>query len=110
MNIVKKIEEGKCTIQELENLLEEKNPIVLYHALTHIGKEGLRTEEIIKKLSELSSKREPQDKLIGHYKVGDLAIATMIKLGEKEDEITGFKILDEFEKKMVFRLFEEIEW
>ncbi|ADM70105.2 hypothetical protein GMA19_02300 [Paenibacillus polymyxa E681] len=61
-------------------------------------------------LQSVSSKREPQDKLIGHYKVGDLAIATMIKLGEKEDEMTGFKILDEFEKKMVFRLFEEIEW
>ncbi|WP_342428931.1 hypothetical protein [Paenibacillus sp. FSL L8-0158] len=110
MNIVKKIEEGKCSIQELENLLEEKNPIVLYHAMTHIGKESIRTEEIIKKLSGLSLKREPQDKLIGHYKVGDLAIATMIKLGEKENEISGFKILDDFEKKMVFRLFEEVEW
>ncbi|MGW9531008.1 hypothetical protein ACWHAM_25545, partial [Paenibacillus terrae] len=98
------------SIDELENLLEEKNPIVLYHAMTHIGKEGFRTEEIIKKLSELSLKREPQDKLLGHYKVGDLAIATMIKLGEKEDEISGFEILDEFEKKMVFRLFEEVEW
>ncbi|MDQ0050616.1 hypothetical protein J2T18_004956 [Paenibacillus polymyxa] len=78
--------------------------------MTHIGKEGIRTEEIFKKLNGLSLKREHQDKMIGHYKVGDLAIATMIKLGEKEDEITGFKILDEFEKKMVFRLFEEIEW
>jgi hypothetical protein len=35
---------------------------------------------------------------------------TMIKLGKKEDEISGIKILDEFEKKIVFRLFEEIEW
>ncbi|AUS26578.1 MULTISPECIES: hypothetical protein [Paenibacillus] len=110
MNIVKKLEEGKCSIDELENLLEEKNPIVLYHAMTHIGKEGIRAEEILKKLNELSLKREPQDKLLGTYKVGDLAIATMIKLGEKEDEITGFEILDEFEKKMLFRLFEEVEW
>ncbi|MGY5486906.1 hypothetical protein [Paenibacillus sp. ALE2] len=110
MNIVKKLEEGKCSIDELENLLEEKNPIVLYHAMTHIGKEGIRAEEILKKLNELSLKREPQDKLLGTYKVGDLAIATMIKLGEKEDEITGFEILVEFEKKMLFRLFEEVEW
>ncbi|CCC85182.1 hypothetical protein PPM_2245 [Paenibacillus polymyxa M1] len=94
----------------MENLLEEKNPIVLYHAMTHIGKESIHTEEIIKKLSGLSLKREPQDKLLGHYKVGDLAIATMIKLGEKESEISGFKILDDFEIKMVFRLFEEVEW
>ncbi|MEE4570406.1 hypothetical protein V2U94_22570 [Paenibacillus polymyxa] len=42
--------------------------------------------------------------------MGDLAIATMIKLGEKENEISGFKILDDFEKKMVFRLFDEVEW
>ncbi|MBU9709526.1 hypothetical protein KSP24_21725 [Paenibacillus sp. AK121] len=110
MNILRKMEEGKCSIDELENLLEEKNPIVLYHAMAHIGKEGIRTEKIIKKLSELSLKREPQCKLIGHYKVGDLAIATMIKLGEKENEISGFKILDDFEKKMVFRFFDEVEW
>ncbi|WP_049825182.1 hypothetical protein [Paenibacillus sp. 1-18] len=110
MNIVKKIEEGKCSINELENLLEEKNPIVLYHAMTHIGKEGIRAEEILKKLNGLSLKREPQDKLLGNYKVGDLAIATMIKLGENEEEISGFKILDEFEKKMLCRLLEEVDW
>jgi hypothetical protein len=44
--------------------------------MTQIGKEGFRTEKMIKKLSELSLKREPQDKLLGYYKVGDLAIAT----------------------------------
>ncbi|KAF6626177.1 hypothetical protein H6F38_24925 [Paenibacillus sp. EKM208P] len=91
-------------------MLEDKNPIVLYHAMTRIGKEGLRTEKMIKKLSELSLKREPQDKLLGHYKVGDLAIATLIKLGEKNEEISGFRFLDDFEKKMVFQLFEEVEW
>ncbi|MHB0933909.1 hypothetical protein ACYCSE_21860 [Paenibacillus sp. SEL1] len=91
-------------------MLEEKNPIVLYQAMTHIGKEGIRTEVIFKKLNGLSLKREHQDKLLGHYKLGDLAIATMIKLGENEDEISGFKILDEFEKKMHFRLFEEVDW
>ncbi|MFS8215366.1 hypothetical protein [Paenibacillus sp. S29] len=42
--------------------------------------------------------------------MGDLAIATMIKLGENEDEISGFKIFDKFEKKMRFRLFEEVDW
>ncbi|ADM70116.1 hypothetical protein [Paenibacillus polymyxa] len=91
-------------------MLEDKNPIVLYHAMTRIGKEGFRTEKMIKKLSELSLKREPQDKLLGHYKVGDLAIATLIKLGEKKEEISGFRFLDDFEKKMVFRLFEEVAW
>ncbi|WP_342428939.1 hypothetical protein [Paenibacillus sp. FSL L8-0158] len=91
-------------------MLEDNNPIVLYHAMTQIGKEGFRTERMIKKLSELSLKREPQDKLLGYYKVGDLAIATLIKLGEKKEEISGFRTLDEFEKKMVFRLFEEVEW
>jgi hypothetical protein len=34
----------------------------------------------------------------------------LIKLGEKKEEISGFRTLDEFEKKMVFRLFEEVEW
>ncbi|QDY82531.1 hypothetical protein FQU75_03420 [Paenibacillus polymyxa] len=110
MNIAKKIEQGKCSLNELENLLEEENPIVLYHAMTHIVKEGIRAEAILKKLNGLSLKREPQDKLLGNYKVGDLAIATMIKLGENEDKISSFKILDEFEKRMLFRLFEEVDW
>ncbi|MEC4568765.1 hypothetical protein L8C07_22700 [Paenibacillus sp. CMAA1739] len=48
-------------------------------AMTHIGKEGIRAEEILKKLNGLSLKREPQDKLLGNYKVGDLAIATILE-------------------------------
>ncbi|MBP1176234.1 MULTISPECIES: hypothetical protein [Paenibacillus] len=40
---------GKVQIGELENLLEDKNLIVLYHAMTRIGKEGFRTEKMIKK-------------------------------------------------------------
>uniref|UniRef100_A0AAE9L7W5 Uncharacterized protein n=1 Tax=Paenibacillus polymyxa TaxID=1406 RepID=A0AAE9L7W5_PAEPO len=50
----------------MENLLEEKNPIVLNHAMTHIGKEGILTEVIFEKLKGLSLKREHQGKLLGH--------------------------------------------
>ncbi|MGM1022719.1 MAG: hypothetical protein ACQEXV_19950 [Bacillota bacterium] len=73
--------------------------VVSDETMTRIGKEGFRTEKMIKKLSELSLKREPQDKLLGHYKVGDLAIATLIKLGEKKEEISGLRFLDEFKKR-----------
>ncbi|MFS8215365.1 hypothetical protein [Paenibacillus polymyxa] len=66
MIIVKKFEDEKCSIDELENLLEEKNPIVLNHAMTHIGKEGILTEVIFEKLKGLSLKREHQGKLLGH--------------------------------------------
>jgi len=48
--------------------------------------------------------------LIGNYKIGDLAIATMIKLGEKDKEVAIFKNMGEFDKKMIMKLYEDIDW
>ncbi|MDT9721076.1 hypothetical protein QVE09_19420 [Paenibacillus sp. ClWae2A] len=110
MNLIKKIEEGQCSIDELQLLLNEANPIVLYHVMTYIGKEKLGSTGINEKLEELTSRRGASDKLIGYYKVGDLAIATLIKLDKKTDEIAIFKSMDDFDKKMIFNLIEELEW
>ncbi|NPC92869.1 hypothetical protein HOO54_11670 [Bacillus sp. WMMC1349] len=110
MNIIKKIDEKKCSIEDLRNFLDEKNPIVLYHAMTYIGKKGYDTGDIKAKLTQLSSKRKTENKLLGLYKIGDLAIATLKKLGVQEDEISRYQHLDDFDKETVKRLFEEINW
>ncbi|MGE7945171.1 hypothetical protein ACQKNB_24305 [Lysinibacillus xylanilyticus] len=77
MNILKKIDKGECAVEELAELLDEKNPIILYHVMVSIGKYGMYNEDIIKRLNKMSFKRESKDKLIGYYKVGDLAIVTL---------------------------------
>ncbi|MFS0870931.1 hypothetical protein [Paenibacillus xylanilyticus] len=110
MNLIKKIEEGKCSIEELQLLLNEENPIVLYHVMTYIGKEKLDTKGIKEKLEELSSKRGSSDKLLGYYKVGDLAIATLIKLGKAPSKLSSYQSLSEFDQKMIINLLEELEW
>ncbi|WP_342566749.1 hypothetical protein MKY09_11945 [Psychrobacillus sp. FSL K6-4046] len=41
MNLVDKIIVGNCSAEELEKLLDEQNPIILYHVMTAIGKFGV---------------------------------------------------------------------
>ncbi len=50
MNIVDKINEGSCTADELEKLLDEQNPIILYHVMSAIGNFGVYNENVMKKL------------------------------------------------------------
>lgn len=110
MNLINKIEEGKCSVEELQQLLNEQNPIVLYHVMTYIGKEKLDTNSMQRKLEELSSRRGSSDKLLGYYKVGDLAIATLIKLGKAPSELSSYQSLSEFDQKKIINLLEELEW
>ncbi|WP_243432727.1 hypothetical protein [Lysinibacillus sphaericus] len=71
---MEKINNGNCAVEELIELLGEKNPIILYHVMIAIGKYEIFNEDLIKTLNDLSFKRESKDKLIGYYKIGDLAI------------------------------------
>lgn len=110
MNLVDKINVGNCSAEELEKLLDEQNPIILYHVMTAIGKFGVYNENIMKKLYILSFKREAEDKLLGYYKVGDLAIVTLQKIGENIEEISSYQILDDFDRKVLKQLAKEIGW
>ncbi|WP_411343868.1 hypothetical protein ACE3MZ_20055 [Paenibacillus sp. WLX1005] len=109
MDIVKRINEGNCSIEELEVFLEENNPVILYHTMTYIGKSKYYTQNMLDRLNDLSLRRSPQDKLIGYYKIGDLALATLIKLDEINNKIS-LEDLNEFDKNMIMRLYEEIDW
>ncbi|MEC2077042.1 hypothetical protein [Metabacillus fastidiosus] len=110
MNIVEKIDKGNCSVEELEKLLDEKNPIILYYTMTAIGNYGGYNENIITKLNKLSFKREANDKLLGYYKIGDLAIVTLQKIGENVDGISSYQTLDDFERKMLIQLAKEVGW
>jgi len=110
MTLLNNIKEGKCSVDELEELLDERNPMILYHVMTAIGKREIYNERILKKLYELSYKRDMKDKLLGYYKVGDLAIVTLQRIGENIDELPPFQGLNDFDKKMLVQLAKEIDW
>ncbi|WCM17674.1 hypothetical protein [Priestia filamentosa] len=110
MNIVEKIEKGDCTVKELEKLLDEKSPLILYHVMRAIGKYKIYNDNIISKLNEMFSKREMENKLIGYHKIGDLAIATLQAIGEKIEELSSYQKLDDFDRNMIAQLSKEIDW
>ncbi|WP_230584512.1 hypothetical protein [Lysinibacillus sphaericus] len=109
MNILEKISNGNCAVEELIELLGEKNPIILYHVMIAIGKYEIFNEDLIKTLNDLSFKRESKDKLIGYYKIGDLAMVTLKKIGFTLEAIPTYQKLDDFEKGMIVKLYSEID-
>ena len=109
MNILEKINNGNCAVEELIELLGEKNPIILYHVMIAIGKYEIFNEDLIKTLNDLSFKRESKDKLIGYYKIGDLAMVTLKKIGFTLEAIPTYQKLDDFEKGMIVKLYSEID-
>lgn len=110
MSIVEKINNEDCSIDELDDLLSEKNPIILYHVIMAIGNTGKYNEEVIKKLYSLSAKRAAEDTLLGRYRIGHLAIITLQKIGSAIEEIPAYQTLDEYERKTVFQLAKEVGW
>lgn len=110
MTLIDRINEGQCSVDELEHLLNEKNPIILYHTMMAIGNFNIYNEKIIEKLYSLTGRRENKDKLLGYYKTGDLAIVTLKKIGINIIEIPSYQKLDEFDRKMIFQLVKEIGW
>ncbi|KEK12302.1 hypothetical protein EP18_06690 [Lysinibacillus sphaericus] len=110
MDILEKINNGNYAVEELIELLGEKNPIILYHVMIAIGKYEIFSEDLIKTLNDLSFKRESKDKLIGYYKIGDLAMVTLKKIGFSLEAIPTYQKLDDFEKGMIVKLYSEIDW
>ncbi|MGC7931691.1 hypothetical protein ACP3VS_24215 [Lysinibacillus sp. VIII_CA] len=106
---MEKISNGNCAVEELIELLGEKNPIILYHVMIAIGKYEIFNEDLIKTLNDLSFKRESKDKLIGYYKIGDLAMVTLKKIGFTLEAIPTYQKLDDFEKGMIVKLYSEID-
>lgn len=78
--------------------------------MSAIGNFGVYNENVMKKLYNLSFKRETKDKLLGYYKIGDLAIVTLQKIGKNIDEISSYQILDDFDRKVLLQLAKEVGW
>ncbi|MFP7223348.1 hypothetical protein [Priestia filamentosa] len=92
----------------MREYLDEKNPIVLYHTMRTIGDYLVYDEKVLEGLKELSLHTCSADKLSGHYKIGHLAMVTLQKLAENIEGLASYKSLDEFKRKIVGQLFQEI--
>lgn len=104
--IIKKIQEGIYDKGELQEFLEINNVFVMSNTMKEIIKLQYKTEAIINRLIEISEYRGNEHILIGVYKIGHLAIATLLKLGFSKEELDCYNRLDEYEKNIVLKLEE----
>lgn len=108
--VIKKIQQGLYIIEDLNEFLEINNVFVLSNTMKEIVKLKYNKENIINRLMEISEYRKSEHVLIGVYTVGHLAIATLLKLGFKKDELSCYKNLDNFNKNIVDKLVEGYEY
>ncbi|KHD34116.1 hypothetical protein NL50_17940 [Clostridium acetobutylicum] len=90
--------------------MEINNAFVLSNTMKEIVKLQYKTDTIIDRLIEISDYRESSHVLIGVYTIGHLAIATLLKLGFKKEELDCYNNLDEYEKNIVLKLIEGYEY
>lgn len=108
--IIKKIQEGACVEEQLQEFLEINNVFVLSNAMKEIVKHQYKTDAIINRLIEISKYRGDLHILVGVYTIGHLAIATLLKLGFEKEELECYRSLDEYEKNIVLKLEEGYDY
>ena len=108
--IIKRIQDGVYSKKELQEFLNINNVFVLSNTMKEIIKLQYKTDSIIDRLLEISQYRNREHILIGIYTIGHLAIATLLKLGIKKEELDCYNKLDEFEKDIVLKLVEGYEY
>lgn len=109
MNIKKRLENKDYMNNELVEWLENSNPILFYLVITEIVTNHIKDQIIIDKLLELSQKLDNNNKILGYYKKGHLAMSALFKLGLDSDSVFTLD-LDPFEKEMTLKFFNENDW
>jgi len=110
MNINQKLDSGAYTEDDLIEYLDSNAPILLYKVAKLIVLNSIKTDKIIKKLYDISNKLEMEYSILGYYKIGHLAMSTLIKLGISSDDIFAKIVLDEFEKETVINFERDSDW
>jgi len=107
--IIKKISNGECSKKELFELMESNHPLIIYHVLHQIGELEYKDDKIVEKLVSISNKRDfSKYKIIGIYTIGDLAMATLMKLRINLNDLEEYIKLSSVEKEDILNLFKEI--
>jgi hypothetical protein len=109
MNVIERLKNNEYTTDELLDILDSKNPIVLYNAMACIAKNNIMEQTIIERLSALSKKLSNEDKSLGYYKTGHLAMSALLKLGFDKGSVF-YVGLDDFEQDIVLRFYNDCPW
>ena len=109
MNTIDKLKNNEYDIFELMNILDDPNPIVLYNVFMCIANNRIKEKPLIDKLSSLSIKLNNEDKALGYYKTGHLAMSVLLKLGVDEDEVfpDGLSL---FDREAVWKFYHDNSW
>lgn len=104
---IKKIQQGKASLDELEEYLDVKNVGLLYSAMYQIAKNNIDTPTIKNKLIRFSTgENEFSNQGIGLFTMRIIALATLVKLNE---EIV-WDDLNEEDKQVLERFLSDKSW
>ena len=109
MNIKKRIESREYTNNELVEWLDNNNPTIFYLLVTTIVSNDIKDTTIINKLLNLSKKLDNENKVLGYYKIGHLAMSALLKLGI-ESYVVFSTDLDPFEREMTLKFLNDNDW
>ena len=104
MNKKERLKNNVYTIDDILEYLESWCSTSLALVCKFIVYEDVKDENVIKRLFEISDKLDQSrldHKAFAIYRVGHLAMSTLIKLGISEEEIFKQISLDDFDKQLV---------
>jgi len=107
--VVDKLTNNEFIAEELVGILGVNNPITFYNAVVCVVRNNMKDDMIIDKLLELRTRLSNEYKLLGYYKIGHLAMATLLKLGIEESKVL-FDELNDFEKEFVWKMYDGDFW
>ena len=106
--IIERVQQGKCSESELLEYLKMHYLYVSSNAMREVARHGYNSAEIVVQLKNLCQYRDStKHKLFGIDTVGLLAIATLIKVGIKKEDIKCYAELDDLFKARVDVLVQE---
>jgi len=104
MSKKERLKKNVYTIEDILEYLGRWRSTGLALVCRFIVDEGIKDENVEKKLFEISDRLDQsrlEHKVYAAYRVGHLAMSTLIKLGITEEEIFKQIALDDFDKQLV---------
>ncbi|MGN6713230.1 hypothetical protein [Anaerocolumna jejuensis] len=109
MDIKKRIERQEYTNNEIAKWLDNDNPSIFFLLIKTIVSNNIKDTTITDKLFSLSKRLKNENRVLGYYKIGHLAMSALLKLGMDSDVVFGTD-LDQFEKEMTLKFLNDYEW
>lgn len=106
MTIVDRLRNDACTTEEAIVCLESSNPIVLYAAMTYLVRNHITDDSAKKALLNIRGRLSDEDKMLGFYRIGHVAMGALLKLGVPEDQVFQ-PDLDPWDKEITIKFADD---